>query len=285
LKNLLNYLAELIGETITNYKPISGGDISNVFLLETKQNHFFLKVNSQKEAYTMFLAEKQGLEAIAQTHTIATPKVHYCGQYESDAFLLLKYIEPKTPSSKDFESLANQLAGLHKITASKFGWSQDNFIGSLSQTNQQHQNWATFYLNERISPQLELAKSKYLLSTNDIPEKQKIYSVFQELFQGITPSLLHGDLWSGNYLIAMDGTPYLIDPAVYYGHNEVDIAMSKLFGGFAPSFYQTYQEHFPSSEQTNARMDLYQLYYLLVHLNLFGRSYYDSVKRILTHYF
>ncbi len=284
-RTLLNYLAERIGETITSYKPISGGDISNAFLVETNQNRFFLKANSQKEAYTMFVTEKKGLQIISQTNTIATPKVYYCGCYKSDAFLLMEYIEPKTPASKDLETLADHLASLHKTTASKFGLNQDNFIGNLPQSNKQHQGWAAFYFNERINPQLELAKSKGLLSINDLPKKQKIHRVLQELFQGITPSLLHGDLWSGNYLIAIDGTPYLIDPAVYYGHHEVDIAMSKLFGGFEPSFYQKYQEHFPFSEQTNARIDLYQLYYLLVHLNMFGSSYCNSVKRILTKYF
>jgi len=285
MKNLIDHLSSIIGEKITHHKPVSGGDISSAFFLKTPKNHYFLKVNSNKDALAMFLAEKKGLEAISKTQTIATPKVYQCKQYEHTAFILLEYIESKTPTSKDFETFAHQLANLHQNTTSKFGYNNDNYIGSLSQSNRQHQNWTTFYLEKRIFPQLELARSKQLLSTNDIPQKQQMYRVCQELFQNITPSLLHGDLWSGNYLINTNDTPYLIDPSVYYGHNEVDIAMSRLFGGFSPSFYQTYEKHYPHSENTSARIDIYQLYYLLVHLNLFGSSYYNSVKRILTNYF
>jgi len=285
MKNLIDYISSLIGEKIIHHKPISGGDISSAFLVKTSKNYYFLKVNSKKSALAMFLSEKKGLAAISKTRTIATPKVYHCELFEHSAFILLEYIESKTPTSKDFETFAFQLARLHKNTTSKFGCNFDNYIGSLPQSNRRHQNWTTFYLEERIFPQLELAKSKHLLATNDIPQKQQMYYVCQELFQNITPSLLHGDLWSGNYLINNDGTPYLIDPSVYYGHNEIDIAMSKLFGGFDPSFYQTYQEYFPISEQTNARISLYQLYYLLVHLNLFGNSYVGSVKNILSKYF
>jgi len=285
MKNLLNYLTELIGETIKTYKPVSGGDISNAFFIETKLNRYFLKVNSQKEAYSMFLAEKQGLETIEYTQTIATPKVYHCGQHKGYSFLLMEFVESRTPTSEDFKSLANQLAGLHKISTSEFGWEQNNFIGSLAQSNKQHKNWTAFYLEERIFPQLQLAQIKNLLSLNDLPNKQKMYTFCEEFFEDIKPSLVHGDLWSGNFLIALDGTPYLIDPAVYYGHYEIDIAMSKLFGGFHDSFYRTYQEHFPFSEHTRTRIDLYQLYYLLVHLNLFGSSYFRNVQRILLKYF
>jgi len=285
MKNLIDHLSSLIGEKIIHHKPVSGGDISSAFSLKTPKNHYFLKVNSKKTALAMFLAEKKGLETISKTRTISTPKVYHCKQYEHTAFILLEYIESKTPTSKDFKTFALHLAGLHKNTTSKFGCNHDNYIGSLPQSNRQHQNWTAYYLEERIFPQLELAKLKHLLSANDIPQKQHMYHFCLKLFQNIIPSLLHGDLWSGNFLIKTDGTPYLIDPSVYYGHNEVDIAMSKLFGGFDPVFYQVYQDHFPISEQTNARISLYQLYYLLVHLNLFGSSYFPNVKRVLTAFF
>jgi fructosamine-3-kinase len=124
-----------------------------------------------------------------------------------------------------------------------------------------------------------MARDHGLLSATDIPDDTKMLSVFEELFSGVTPSLLHGDLWNGNYLISTDGTPYLIDPAVYYGHSEVDLAMSLLFGGFGESFYAAYHEIIPATPGMDERIGIYQLYYLLVHLNLFGAAYYERVKQ------
>ena len=285
MKALVDHLSNLIGETLTEYKPITGGDISTAYLLKTSENQYFLKVNSSDHAHIMFFAEMTGLQAIAKTNTIKTPKVFNYGTYHDFSFLLMEYIESKSPSSNDFELLGNQLALLHKITKNEFGFDEDNFIGSLPQSNTKHMSWTKFYLEERIIPQIQLAISNNLLSSKDVPSRLDMNNACQEFFYDISPSLLHGDLWSGNFLIATDGTPYLIDPAVYYGHHEVDIAMSKLFGGFGISFYKAYQEHFKFDSLTNSRIDLYQLYYLLVHLNLFGSSYMGAVKKILSKYF
>ena len=142
-----------------------------------------------------------------------------------------------------------------------------------------------FYIDERLLPQFDLAQSKGLLRSNEIPDKEIMKGNLNDLIKVVKPSLLHGDLWGGNFLIGKDGTPYLIDPAVYYGHHEVDIAMSKLFGGFGSAFYSAYYEVFPESSRINDRIEIYQLYYLLVHLNIFGSSYYGSVKQILNKYF
>ena len=179
-----------------------------------------------------------------------------------------------------------QLAKLHLNHKAKFGFTSDNFIGSLPQSNKQYSDWANFYWHERIAPQLKLAKQNNLLHASKIISEQTAIAVFEELLgKDVKPTLLHGDLWAGNYLIATDGTPYLIDPATYWGHSMVDIAMSKLFGGFGNEFYTAYHEIIPKTDNYNAQIDLYQLYFLLVHLNLFGRSYYGSVSSILKHYF
>ena len=285
MKALVDYLSNLIGETISDYKPISGGDISSAFLLKTSKNHYFLKVNSGANAHTMFLREMSGLNSISKTNTISTPKVFNYGIYKGLSFLLMEYVETKTPSNGDFELLGNKLALLHKVTKNEFGFEEDNFIGSLPQSNRKHNSWINFYLEERIIPQIRLALSNSLLSRKDVPSKQRLNNVCKEFFNDISPSLLHGDLWSGNFLIASDGTPYLIDPAVYYGHHEVDIAMSKLFGGFGMPFYKAYQDCFQFDSLTDGRIELYQLYYLLVHLNLFGSSYVGAVNKILFKYF
>lgn len=285
MKALVTHLSNFIGETILVQKPISGGDISNAYFLGTSKNNYFLKINSSNNGLDMFQAEINGLSAINQTKTIKTPKIFKCGNYQQYAYLLMEYIQMKSPSENDFESLGNQLALLHMFSENEFGFNENNFIGSLSQSNRKHKSWTDFYLEERIIPQLQLALSRNLLSKADIPSHKNMYDICKNFFKNIKPSLLHGDLWGGNYLISSNGTPYLIDPAVYYGHHEMDIAMSKLFGGFGESFYTAYNAHFHFDHLSNTRIELYQLYYLLVHLNLFGTSYFISVKKILSKYF
>ncbi len=282
-KNFINHISSVLEESISKAQSVSGGDISKAYLIEASQQQYFLKVNSNSNALHMFNAEKTGLETIA--NTIATPKVFASGIFQNDAFLILEYIASKSPNNKDFENLGHQLAALHKHQSSDFGFFDDNFIGNLLQHNNIHTNWTKFYISQRLLPQIELALSKKLLEQKDVPNTETMHKVCDNIFTQVSPSLLHGDLWSGNYLISTDGKPYLIDPAVYYGHSEVDIAMSKLFGGFGTSFYEAYHVSFPKTQEFDARIEIYQLYYLLVHLNLFGRSYYNSVKRIFNSYF
>lgn len=283
--NLKPKLSNLLNETITNISPISGGDVSTAFRIRTQNNAYFLKTNNMPEALTMFKKEANSLSVIAQTNTIKTPLIISCDTFEDLPYLLLEYIKPKSPSTFDFKTLGKQLAKLHQCSSNYFGLDEDNFIGRLPQNNNQHNTWLDFYTHERLLPQLELAQKKGLLKEKACPSIGYIKEQLQPLFEHIKPSLLHGDLWSGNYLIATDGTPYVIDPAIYYGHHEVDIAISKLFGGFEESFYSAYHDCFPMDYNTKARIDIYQLYYLLVHLNMFGASYYGSVSTILKTYF
>ncbi|NMH86705.1 fructosamine kinase family protein [Flavivirga algicola] len=283
--DLRSYVSTLLKESIIKVFSVQGGDISKAYRIDTPKNSYFLKLNGAINAKKMFQSEAHGLQLIRKTSTIKTPKVLAYDTFEDTAFLLMEFIENKSPSSEDSKNLGLQLAALHKCTSEDFGLGQDNFIGSLAQSNTQHKTWLDFYIYERLLPQLELAQQKRLLSKNECPSIQKIEDVLESLFVDIKPALLHGDLWSGNYLISKDGTPYLIDPASYYGHYEVDIAMSKLFGGFDTSFYEAYFSNLKSDKNTSARIEIYQFYYLLVHLNLFGHSYYGSVFSILKKYF
>lgn len=278
-------LNQILKENIVNMSSVSGGDISQAYRIETVNNSYFLKLNSAPNALTMFQTEAFGLQCIAKTNTIKTPKVIACDNFKNSAFLLLEFIKSKQPSPKDFKNLGVQLAKLHQCTSVTFGLNQDNFIGRLPQSNNQHKSWIDFYTHERLLPQLELATQKGLLKDTEYPNSKHIKNQLQPFFKNIKPALLHGDLWSGNYLISKDGTPYLIDPAVYFGHHEVDIAMSKLFGGFGDAFYSAYFNHIATDKFTSARIEIYQLYYLLVHLNMFGNSYYGSVISILKTYF
>jgi fructosamine-3-kinase len=283
--DLKTHLSNLLNQSITNILPVSGGDISKAYQINTSNNSYFLKVNKVASALEMFQKEANGLRSISQTNTIKTPKFITCNAFENSSFILMEFIESKSPSSEDFKILGNQLADLHKYTSEYFGLNEDNFIGSLPQSNQQSKAWIDFYILERLWPQLKMAKQKQLLSDKEIPTEEALKNGLTPLFFNKKPSLLHGDLWRGNYLISKNGEPYLVDPAIYYGHSEVDIAMSKLFGGFGDAFYQAYHSNLAKDEHTSARMEIYQLYYLLVHLNLFGASYYGSVSTILKKYF
>ncbi len=278
--DLINALEDAFGLHIQEMRAVGGGDIASSYLLETTQGKVFAKILDSPEGLGMLEAEQDGLKAISRTHTLHVPKVLGCAPTSRGACLLLEYIPAGAGSGASSATLGRGLAAMHQDTSPDFGWSRPNFIGSLPQKNDQNPSWASFYVRNRLVPQYRLARSRNLLSEAEIPDPDLMEQQVASLAADIRPSLLHGDLWGGNYLIASDGAPYLIDPAVYYGHAEVDLAMSLLFGGFSREFYDAYFEVHPKLPGFERRVQLYQLYYLLVHLNLFGRSYYGSVRSI-----
>ena len=283
--DLENQLSNLIDKPIVRLQAVAGGDISKAYLIQLQNENLFCKVNLGPDAFNMFQCESAGLNEIFQRRAIKTPEIIGCYKLNQGGCILMEYIAAKNPTASDMAKFGRQLAALHSSEADSFGYITDNFIGSLPQSNCQSNNWAEFYFRERLLPQLQLAFQKKLLSTNDISDLGQIASGIGLYFNTVQPGLLHGDLWNGNFLIATNGEPYLIDPAVYYGHSEVDIAMTQLFGGFGAAFYSAYEEVLPKTEGYYERQDLYQLYYLLVHLNLFGKTYYPQVARILKIYF
>lgn len=276
-----DFIGALLGTKINNSVSISGGDISRAYILDTESDRFFCKLNSSPDANAMFIAEMEGLQAISKTKTIKTPAVFGVHELEQGACLLMEYIPSKGPGTKDWELLGAQLAEMHQKGSNYYGWENSNFIGNLPQANQKDDNWASFYAKNRLIPQFEVAVAQAYLGEDEVPGLEKIISVIASCCPDVKPSLVHGDLWSGNYLISENGVPYLIDPAVYFGHNEIDLSMSRLFGGFGSSFYSAYFEINPPQPGETNRMLVYQLYYLLVHLNLFGKTYYSTVKEIL----
>jgi fructosamine-3-kinase len=275
----------LLGLQILQLQPIAGGDISTVYRIETKNQQFIVKSSVSQSANEMFQAEKNGLEVIRSCNTIKVPEVFFFNRHANTSFLIMEFVDSKRALPGDFTRLGEQVAELHKNSDLYFGWQQDNFIGSLPQLNRRADSWSSFFVLQRLFPQLKLAISQKLLDKNDLPNIEKVIEICESLFSPFRPALLHGDLWSGNYLISKEGIPFLIDPAVYYGHSEVDLAMTRLFGGFNQAFYDAYDNSLPPQTGRGERCELYQLYYLLVHLNLFGRSYYSSVKRIIDRYF
>lgn len=279
------------GIRIQRIQPISGGDINDAFgLTLSNGSHIFMKSNAIGNL-TYFTAEMQGLFAIAQTGAIQTPRILACGtdKERNCSFLLLEQIHAGRRIGNYWETLGHQLAELHKsstkdfVLDGKYGFLEDNYIGAGEQINTAKDSWISFFRDCRLEPQFRRASAYF--SPEDIRKINHLLDHIGDiLMEPEHPSLLHGDLWSGNVMVGEDGKAWLIDPAVYVGHAETDLAMTELFGGFASGMYAAYQEISPLQPGYEDRRDLYNLYHLLNHLNLFGGSYLLSVMRIVNRY-
>ena len=282
-EDFLNHLREQLGLDIKSCMPVAGGDINNAHLLKTRNESYFVKWNNHPLANQMLQTESSALEAIEDTKTISVPTIIKQGSFEDKSYLVLEYIEPSSISNlaEPMTKLGHQLAQLHVPVNENFGWSNDNFIGTLVQHNNQSNYWDEFYITQRLEIQIDLAKSNNHLHSIKLNSLNRFFKETSALLNGCKASLLHGDLWSGNYIVSQSGIPYLIDPASYFGHAEVDLAMSELFGRFDENFYSGYDEIAKISVDYNERKEIYQLYYLLVHLKLFGVTYESACTHIL----
>lgn len=283
LDHLLPRLEALLGEKITAATPVSGGDINQAFCLTGESRRkWFLKTNADPAAALMFRREAQGLALLGAAGVIRTPRVHGHGEDGAgNAFLLLAFVESGSRTPVFWERFGRQLAALHGQTSAFFGFAHDNFIGRLPQSNRRCETWSEFYAQERLQPQMRLARQQGFFDKNAERQLDQLCRQLDALCPNEPPALTHGDLWSGNFLCDAHGEPVLIDPAAAYTHREMDLAMSRLFGGFDARFYAAYQEAWPLAPGFEERLAIYQLYYLLVHVNLFGSSYEGSVRRIL----
>jgi len=267
---------------ILSFKPQYGGDINTSFKLETSRGDFFIKLNDANIYPGMFEKEARGLETLRATRTVYVPQVILTGEADHVAYLVLEYIENDGRKDTRFwQNFGRKLAALHRHTNTYYGFEEDNYIGSLIQINTPDTSWANFYIEKRLKYQLKLALNKGLFSPEDAELFEELYERLPHILPEELPHLLHGDLWAGNFLTNRRHGPVLIDPAVYYGSREVDLAMTLLFGGFTDEFYAAYHEAFPLQPGWQSRMHIYQLYPLLVHANLFGGSYVQSVMRKL----
>ncbi|WP_310991317.1 fructosamine kinase family protein [Aequorivita marina] len=280
MSHLLQKIAEQNKFSLIDFKPLSGGDINEVFLLKCREGRFVAKLNQVSKFPGMFAAEARGLERLRQTASFKIPSIRANGEIENTSYLLMDYIPNGHPDSNFWEVFGTNLAALHKTTSQKFGLDHNNYIGSLPQYNDFRETASEFYISQRLAPQLELA------SANGFQFKglSKFYTSISEEIPKEQPSLIHGDLWSGNYMVSEKGQPVLIDPAIGFAPREMDLAMMKLFGGFPDKVFTTYNSSFPLEPSWKDRVPLWQLYYLLVHLNLFGAGYLSRVKSIITKY-
>ena len=261
--------------------PISGGSINHAARVDTTNGTFFLKANDAFLFPLMFEKEAHGLAVLKDTKLILIPEVIFTGEEDGLSFLFLKFIDSKLRSKNFWEDFGIALAKIHRITNDRYGFSEDNYIGSLLQCNKEYNRWSDFFIEERLEKQLRLAISTGRMNHSDSDMFNKIYQCLESLIPMSPPSLLHGDLWSGNFMTGNNGEPCLIDPAVYYGHREMDLAMTKLFGGFDEQFYESYNSVFPLSPGFNERVEIHNLYPLMVHVNLFGGQYVSQVRDIL----
>ncbi len=279
-QNTIHNIAEDFGINLTAASALSGGDINEVFLLETTTEKFVLKFNNASRFPGMFEAEKLGLGKLLKPGVIDIPKPIKTGNEDQYSYLILEHKE-SAPKNDDFwEVFGEQLAKLHRQTRDSFGLEKDNYIGSLPQYNEERDSAADFYIKMRLEPQIKMAAEKgFQLNITD-----RFFENCKNLIPDEPPSLVHGDLWNGNYIVNSDGMPCLIDPAVAFTPREMDLGMMKLFGGFDEILFKIYDENFPLEEGWKERVELWQLYYLLVHLNIFGSGYKAQVTNIIRRY-
>jgi protein-ribulosamine 3-kinase len=279
----LTLLKAITGSSLSykKFSAVGGGCINHGGQLKTSEGSYFIKWNDLQKYPGMFEAESKGLSVLYDAKSIRIPKVLAVGETEDEQFIILEMIESSAKSKNYWENLGQQLAALHRQTNVQFGLDHQNYIGSLRQHNDFADKWVDFFIERRLAPQLELADIKSSVNTSLAKKFERLFEILPSFLPEESPSLLHGDLWSGNLITDNHGNPCLIDPAVYYGHREAELAFTMLFGGFDKKFYGAYQEAFPLQEDFEQRADVYNLYPLLVHANLFGGSYMNQIHSIL----
>ena len=291
--SLNNGIVSMYGSSVSIVRrtPVGGGDINDSSLLELSDGKkLFMKANSLKNA-AFFEAEQHGIEAIESTGAIKVPKLLFRGadKEQGFSFLVMECINGGSRVSDFWEEFGHSLAGMHLadtggfVNDGKFGFYEDNFIGASPQINSGRDTWIDFFRECRLEVQFEWAVRYF-----DGDTKKQILKFLDKLPEYLIepekPSLLHGDLWSGNYMVGDDGKAWLIDPAVYVGHAEADLAMTELFGRFPDRFYEAYSEVNPIAPGYRERRDIYNLYHLLNHLNLFGPAYLSGVVSTVLKY-
>ena len=273
-----------LGQPLTEAEPVSGGCIAHAMRLTTAADTYFLKWGRGAVAET-FPGEAAGLKALdAAGAPLRIPTVHTVASETETrpGFLLMEWIPPGDPAPTFMADLGTALAVLHRHTGAAYGFSQDNHIGRLPQVNPHETSWPDFFRAHRLRPQCKMARARNRWRVDwDAPFERLCADLANRLPEATEPSVVHGDLWKGNVMATHDGGAALIDPATYYGHREVDVAMTQLFGGFHASFYDAYRAAWPLLDGFDERVHIYNLYHVINHLNHFGGMYATQVEQTL----
>ena len=259
---------------LDSHGNIGGGCINTAMKISGGGREFFLKLN-RANLLDMFEAEADGLREMAAAKALRVPQPVCTGVYGNQAFIVMEYLTMGGRGGAAIMArFGEQLAQMHRYTADQFGWHRDNTIGSTAQVNSWENDWLTFWREHRLGYQLTLA-GRHGLGSRVLQKGERLQDNLQAFFDNHHPqaSILHGDLWSGNYGISREGEPVIFDPAVYFGDREADLAMTELFGGFGSEFYAAYNATWPLDPGYPQRKTLYNLYHILNHYNLFGGGY------------
>lgn len=277
------HLEQLLGSAVRSVATVAGGDINDSYRIGLSDGRrLFVKTKRHPPPH-FYAREAEGLAFLAAGLAAEVLRVPAVIAY-SPAALVLEFLDLAPPSPEVDERLGRGLADLHRASPGRFGLAQDNYIGTLPQENGELSRWAEFYGQARLLAQARLPQAERLLDRTLRRRLERLVARLDDLVgEPEPPARLHGDLWGGNWLSTKQG-PFLVDPAVYGGHREVDLAMMRLFGGFSERVFQAYAEAMPLSVGHEERVDLYQLYPLLVHVNLFGAGYLGGVSRIVSRY-
>lgn len=268
---------------IRSMSAVSGGDINQAYRIEHSRGVYFVKINELNRFPGMFEKEAEGLKKLKQNGS-TTPEVIDCFEFENFQILILDFIETERSSSEFWDAFALDLAELHKSSDDQFGLDYDNYIGSLHQDNRPAANWEEFFIDRRLRPLIRKGFDQGNLNRNHLNDFESFFRVFSELIPFEKPALLHGDLWSGNLLCGLGQKPVFIDPAIYFGHREIDLSMTQLFGGFNSAYLDKYDDLFPLQPGFENRIQIHNLYPNLVHLILFGTSYLSGIERVIKKY-
>lgn len=280
---LTSHIEQHTGQSITATSRASGGSINQAALIELEQaGTCFLKWNTTADP-DLFVKEVKGLDLLRSAGTdLVVPEVIDQGTYgQNIGYLLLEYMEEGSAGPNSAQEFGRQLAAQHQVQNERYGLDHDNYIGKLPQSNAWHDYWVDFFIEERMEPQLKMALNAGKLSSGIRTSFKKMYQELPDIFPDEPPSLLHGDLWGGNYFFNAEGKATIYDPAVYFGHREIEMAFTRMFGGFSSGFYSAYNDVWPLKSGFNSRKDIYNLYPLLVHTNLFGGHYGRQVESIV----
>lgn len=276
-------IEERLSEAVLSISKLYGGDINEVYRFTSSTGKYVIKCNQSLNFPEMLAKEAQGLNLLKK-NGLKVPNVIVQFQQGHQQYLILELIEEGERTKSFWVNFGTELAALHNNKHQRFGLDYNNYIGSLEQQNDRSNSWEYFFITKRIKPLVRMAFDKKLIGKKHLGSFERFYKSYSELIPDEQPSLLHGDLWSGNLLCNINQKAIFIDPAIYFGHREMDISMTKMFGGFDPSYLDTYIENLPMEQGWENRIPIHNLYPKMVHLVLFGKSYLGGIENVIERY-